>query len=344
MLDFIFNIRKRLLDIQKRKEVLEMAMRQNLRYDFLFKVILVGEEEQTKTGLLWAFTGNCDTISDYKRTIGVNFGITSVYLDDNIIKLQIWDILCNSRVKYLRPLYFKGASGCIMVIRNIQEAKNYFDEIENCCHKAIPILFVYINDEPNAPQLNEFLSKFNIETITNGVQGIEWLAEAMLTSRKSNGTNFAGLYSIGNTEIQEVLDTLRQSQLHIERERLETIRQQRAIQIELIKGCLTDIGLSVEEDSVQILSSEALFVINILNGNVSVFPLKCEQCQKTCKKEGHLCIVKDSEGWSSDLDSDSLLILSKIYALLNNKLPPHITNQIKTILQCPNYRANDARN
>jgi len=314
-----------------------MALRQNLHYDFLFKVILVGEEEQTKTGLLWAFTGNYDTISDYKRTIGVNFGITSVFLDDNIIKLQIWDILCNSRVKYLRPLYFKGASGCIMVIRNIEEAKAYFEEIENCCHKIIPVLFVIINDEPNTPQLNEFLSRFNIETISNGVQGIEWLAEAMLSSRKSNGTNVAGLYSIGNAEIQEVLQTLRQSQLYIERKRLDSIRRQRILQIELLKNYLTEMGLSIEEDSVQVLSSEALFVINILDGNVSVFPLKCEQCQKTCKKEGHLCVIKDSEGWSGELDSESLLILSKIYALINNQLPPHIINQIKTITQCPNY-------
>jgi len=317
-----------------------MAVRQNLHYDFLFKVILVGEEEQTKTGLLWAFTGNCDTSTDYKRTIGVNFGITSVFLNENVIKLQIWDILCNPRIKILRPLYFKGASGCIMVIRNIQEAKAYFEEIENCCHKIIPILFVYINDAPNNPELTAFLSKFNIEPITNGVQGIEWLANVMLSSRKSNDTNFAGLYSVGNAEIQEVLETLRQSQVQVEQERLETIRRQRTMQIELLKDFLKDMGLLVEQDAVQILSSDALYVINILNGNVSVFPLKCEQCQKSCKKEGHLCIIKDSEGWAGELDSESLFILSKIYALLNKKaLPPHIVTQIKTILQCPNYRA-----
>jgi hypothetical protein len=322
-----------------------MAVRQNLHYDFLFKVILVGEEEQTKTGLLWAFTGNCDMNSDYKRTIGVNFGITSICSNESVIKLQIWDILCNSRVKYL-PLYFKGASGCIMVIRNIQEAKAYLEEIENCCNKLIPILFVYINDEPNIPQLNEFLSKFNIETITNGVQGIEWLAEVMLTSRRNTEARFplAGLYSIGNAEIQEVLETLHQSQQQVEQKRLETTRIQRAMQIELLEGYLDDLGLPVEQDSVQILSSEALFIINILDGNVSVYPLICEQCQKYCKKLGHLCIVKDSEGWSGELDSESLLILSKIYALLNNQLPSSIVNQIKTILQCPNYQASSPRN
>jgi hypothetical protein len=326
-----------------------LALRVSLHYDFLFKVILVGEEEPTKTGLLWAFTGtgNCDA-PDYKRTIGVNFGITSVYLNENVIKLQIWDILCNSRVKYLRPLYFKGASGCILVIRNIQEAKAYLEEIQNCCHKSIPILFVYINDEPIPTQLDDFLSKLNIDPITSGFQGIEWLAEAMLSSRKSNETNRAAIYHVGNDEIQNVLETLRQSQLHIERDRLETIRKQRSIQIELLKDYITEMGLSVDNDSIQILRSEALFTINILDGNVSVFPLKCDQCQKylsTCKREWHLCIIKETDGWSNDLDSDSLLILSKIYALASdNKLPSHVLNQINNSLHCPEYRAQSSQN
>ncbi|MDD1779238.1 MAG: hypothetical protein LUQ65_13815 [Candidatus Helarchaeota archaeon] len=320
-----------------------MALRASLHYDFLFKVILVGEEEPTKTGLLWAFTGtgNCDTLPDYKRTIGVNFGITSVYLDQDIVKLQIWDILCNSRVKYLRPLYFKGASGCILVIRSLQEAKAYLEEIQNCCHKIIPILFVYINDEPIPAQLDEFLSGLNIEPVTSGFQGVEWLAEAMLSSRKITETNRAAIYHVGNNEIQNVLETLRQSQLRIEKNRLETIRKQRSIQIELLKDYLTEMGLSVEHDAIQILRSEALFTVNILDGNVSVIPLKCDQCQKyqtTCKKEWHLCIIKESDGWSDDLDSDSLLILSKVYALLSNKLPPHVLNQINNILHCPDYR------
>jgi GTPase SAR1 family protein len=321
-----------------------LALRASLHYDFLFKVILVGEEEPTKTGLLWAFTGteNCDTLPDYKRTIGVNFGITSVFLNENVIKLQIWDILCNSRVKSLRPFYFKGASGCILVIRNIQEARSYLEEIQNCCHKIIPILFVYINDEPIPAQLDEYLSKLNIEPVTNGFQGIEWLAEAMLSSRKNNEINHAAIYHVGNNEIQNVLETLRQSQLRIEKDRLETIRKQRSIQIELLKDYLNEMGLSVDHDSIQILRSEALFTVNILDGNVSVFPLKCDQCQKyqkACKKEWHLCIVKDSDGWSNDLDSDSLLILSKIYAFLSNKLPTHVLNQINNILRCPDYRA-----
>lgn len=248
----------------------------------------------------------------------------------------------------MRPLYFKGASGAVLVIRNMQEAKAYLEEIQNCCHKIIPILFVYINDEPIPAQLDEFLSKLNLEPITSGFQGIEWLATAMLSSRRSSEINRAAIYHVGNEELHNVLETLRQSQLHIERNRLETIRKQRSLQIELLKDCLTEMGLKIEHDTIQVLKSDALFTVNILEGNVSVFPLKCDQCQKyqtTCKREWHLCIIKESDGWSNDLmDSDSLLILSKIYALMSDTLPSHVINQINNIIRCPDYRGHSSEN
>ncbi|NVM54638.1 MAG: hypothetical protein HWN66_13115 [Candidatus Helarchaeota archaeon] len=307
-------------------------------YDYLFKVILIGAEEDVKSGLLWAFTGNSDIISDYKQTIGVNFGINSVYFDENVVKLQIWDVSFAPRVKYLRPLYFRGASGCIMVIKSLKEAETIVEEIKTNCSHAIPIFFILINDEPLNSQWSEYLTQMDIEIVPNGFTGIEWLAETMLSCRRTKDTNFAALYSIGTDEIQETLNELHQTQVRSEMERLEIIRNRRAEQIDLLKETLEIMELPLVGDSVQIFSSDAFFEINTLTGNVVVSPLKCDQCKKSCKKQGRLCIIPATDGWSEDLDRNSLLILSTIYALINNQLPNHIKNQIKNILRCTGYR------
>ncbi|MFX1299254.1 MAG: hypothetical protein ACFFD2_30875, partial [Promethearchaeota archaeon] len=274
----------------------------------------------------------------YKPTIGVNFGISSVYLDEITVKLQIWDISYDHRVKYLRPLYFKGASGCIMVIRSLEEAKNLLKELKFHSRRAVPVLFILINDETDNPQFNDTIMDLDIQPVTSGFEGIEWLAEAMLSYQKTKTVMSAALYTVSNAEIQETIQELHAAQMRNEMESLERLREKRFQQLTIIKESLEDMDIPVEEDTVKILSSIALFIVNILTGNVEVIPIKCEECEKSCKKHGQLCIIRASEGYSEHLDDDSLLIISKIYALLTNQLPPHIINQIKNITRCSSFR------
>jgi len=313
-------------------------------YDFLFKVILIGEGEATKSGLLYTLTGQNNILPDYKKTIGVNFGITSIYLNNYTIKLQIWDISYENRLKYLRHLYFKGASGCIVVVRTLNEAQAHLEELKSYYYQTIPILFIVISDESLDLQQSKVISQQKVKIINSGYEGVEWLAQSMLLRQrnKKNKIDRIGVLTISNNEIETVITNLRETQMRIEREQLRRRREQRLKQLTSLKKVLNDMNIPVDQDFVKILTSEALFEINLLNGTVSVFPLKCNQCQTICEKKNRapkrLCIIEASRGWSSELDAESLLILSKIYALLHNKLPKHVQKQIKKIIQCPNYR------
>ena len=59
-------------------------------YDYLFKLVLIGDSGVGKSNLLSRFTRNEFNL-ETKSTIGVEFATRSLNVDGKIIKAQIWD-------------------------------------------------------------------------------------------------------------------------------------------------------------------------------------------------------------------------------------------------------------
>lgn len=59
-------------------------------YDYLFKVVLIGDSGVGKSNLLSRFTRNEFSLES-KSTIGVEFATKSLTVDTKVIKAQIWD-------------------------------------------------------------------------------------------------------------------------------------------------------------------------------------------------------------------------------------------------------------
>jgi len=66
-----------------------MSSKTNIQ-DFQAKVIIIGDSGVGKTNLLTKF---CDGVfgESYVATIGVDFKLKTIPIDDTRIKLQIWD-------------------------------------------------------------------------------------------------------------------------------------------------------------------------------------------------------------------------------------------------------------
>ncbi|THG13212.1 hypothetical protein TEA_021340 [Camellia sinensis var. sinensis] len=66
-------------------------------YDYLFKVVLIGDSGVGKSNLLSRFTRNEFSLES-KSTIGVEFATRSLNVDGKVIKAQIWDTAGQERV------------------------------------------------------------------------------------------------------------------------------------------------------------------------------------------------------------------------------------------------------
>ncbi|KAK9052567.1 hypothetical protein SSX86_029196 [Deinandra increscens subsp. villosa] len=83
-------------------------------YDYLFKLVLIGDSGVGKSNLLSRFTRNEFSL-DSKSTIGVEFATRSIQLDDKVVKAQIWDTAGQERYRAITSAYYRGAVGALLV-------------------------------------------------------------------------------------------------------------------------------------------------------------------------------------------------------------------------------------
>lgn len=68
-------------------------------YDYLFKIVLIGDSGVGKSNLLSRFTRNEFNLES-KSTIGVEFATKSITVNNKKLKAQIW--VCNIDITYLQ--------------------------------------------------------------------------------------------------------------------------------------------------------------------------------------------------------------------------------------------------
>ncbi|KAK8803810.1 hypothetical protein WA158_001504 [Blastocystis sp. Blastoise] len=96
------------------------------KFDEQFKVLMLGDSGSGKTCIVRCY---CDGTfaKSYVATIGVDFKIKYISIDNKIIKTQIWDTAGTERFRSVVSSYFRGAQGVVLVYDVTK--KSSFDKI-----------------------------------------------------------------------------------------------------------------------------------------------------------------------------------------------------------------------
>jgi len=119
----------------------------HLNYDWLFKILIVGDGAVGKTSTINRFvTGEYK--NGYKTTIGSQFIVKLVPLsNDKTAYLQIWDIAGQARFMAVRNMYYRGAAGIILVYDITRESsfgslQNWIIEAFEATSHVLPLAIV----------------------------------------------------------------------------------------------------------------------------------------------------------------------------------------------------------
>jgi len=118
----------------------------NPEYDYLFKLLLIGDSGVGKSCLLLRFADDTYTES-YISTIGVDFKIRTIELEGKKIKLQIWDTAGQERFRTITSSYYRGAHGIIVVYDvtdqvSFGNVKQWLQEIDRYACESVNKLLV----------------------------------------------------------------------------------------------------------------------------------------------------------------------------------------------------------
>jgi small GTP-binding protein len=116
-------------------------------YDFIFKVLLLGDSSVGKTCFLLRFSD--DTFTDnHISTIGLDYRLKMVKVsNDDIVKLQIWDTAGQDRFRAITKNYYKGAHGIILIYdvtnqNSFNNIKNWISQIKENTSEKVKICLV----------------------------------------------------------------------------------------------------------------------------------------------------------------------------------------------------------
>eukprot|EP01122_Echinamoeba_exundans_P017273 TRINITY_DN905_c0_g1_i2.p1 TRINITY_DN905_c0_g1~~TRINITY_DN905_c0_g1_i2.p1 ORF type:complete len:241 (+),score=59.50 TRINITY_DN905_c0_g1_i2:87-809(+) len=116
-------------------------------FDFLFKIILVGNQGVGKTSVVNRFVKNtyCE---ESKPTIGVEFATRTITVDGKKVRIQIWDTAGQERFRGLTHTYYRGAVAAL-VVYDIQSkpsflaCERWISELrQNCDNKDLAVILV----------------------------------------------------------------------------------------------------------------------------------------------------------------------------------------------------------
>ncbi|XP_015264794.1 PREDICTED: ras-related protein Rab-19 [Gekko japonicus] len=101
-------------------------------FDYLFKIILIGDSNVGKTCVVHRFKSGQYYVKQ-QNTIGVDFTVRSLEIDGKKVKIQVWDTAGQERFRTITQSYYRSAHGAILAYDMTR--RSTFESIPHWIHE-----------------------------------------------------------------------------------------------------------------------------------------------------------------------------------------------------------------
>lgn len=91
----------------------QLGVEQDDSFDFLFKIILIGDSNVGKTCVVQNFKSGLFS-ERQQNTIGVDFTVRTLDIDGKKVKMQVWDTAGQERFRTITQSYYRSAHGAMI--------------------------------------------------------------------------------------------------------------------------------------------------------------------------------------------------------------------------------------
>jgi Ras-related protein Rab-2A len=115
-------------------------------YNYVLKMILIGNSSVGKSNILSQFTDKYFSISS-DTTIGVEFATKLISRNNVVYKLQIWDTAGQEAFRSITRNYYRNSLGCLVIYDITQRdtftaIPSWIDEIKNISEENVTIILI----------------------------------------------------------------------------------------------------------------------------------------------------------------------------------------------------------
>uniref|UniRef100_V5HJC9 Ras-related protein Rab-43 n=1 Tax=Ixodes ricinus TaxID=34613 RepID=V5HJC9_IXORI len=115
-------------------------------FDFLFKIVLIGNCGVGKTCVVHRFKSGM-YVERHGNTIGVDFAMKTLTVEGKKVKLQIWDTAGQERFRTITQSYYRSANGVIIVYDITKRSSflslpRWVEEVRRYTGSNVPLLLI----------------------------------------------------------------------------------------------------------------------------------------------------------------------------------------------------------
>ena len=192
-----------------------------MAYNYLFKVVLIGDAGVGKSAILYNITDN-RFLYQYNTTIGVEYGSTIMTQGAKNIKLQIWDTAGQEIFKSITKSYYRDNSVIIIVYdttnyKSFKNVRKWLNDIKDFANESLIYLVgnkidLHHNRKVSFDEGNNFAKTHNLyfmEITAKNYEGkklfddiILKLSQKIDSNTYLSGSKYGGIDRLNNEQEQ----------------------------------------------------------------------------------------------------------------------------------------------